>query len=296
MPEGREHIPATVTRAVLVEAGHRCAIPTCRQIPVEIAHIVPYAKTKNNSFENLIALCPTCHTRYDGGQIDRQSMRQYKANLSIVSSRYSDLERRVIEFFVDNPQQETIFLPGGLHLLLGYLVKDGLLEVKAKLLLIKGTLQEVDPKLLPTIGGSIFTNDEYHLTGAGQEFIGHLRGNEPLADMVAWAEGYWPDGRDIYYEGEEPEAFAATIADEFGLDVTSDHAWGQVLDDDDGGGSFVSYGFHCPVELLGCPFTGVRELVICQAAPGIGGSQGLPWRAVRMASIAVTPWAMALSR
>ena len=82
-------------------------------------------------------------------------MRQYKANLSVVSSRYSDLERRVIEFFVDNPQYDTIFLPGGLQLLLGYLVKEGLLEIKAK--------------LVPAIGGSIFTNDEYHLTDAGQE-------------------------------------------------------------------------------------------------------------------------------
>jgi hypothetical protein len=27
MPEGRKHIPATVERAVLVEAGHRCATP-----------------------------------------------------------------------------------------------------------------------------------------------------------------------------------------------------------------------------------------------------------------------------
>jgi hypothetical protein len=33
MPEGRPAIPATVKRAVLVEAGHRCAIPTCRQAP-----------------------------------------------------------------------------------------------------------------------------------------------------------------------------------------------------------------------------------------------------------------------
>ena len=132
-------------------------------------------------------------------------MRQYKANLSVVSSRYSDLERRVIEFFVDNPQQDTIFLPGGLQLLLGYLVKDGLLEIKAK--------------LLPSIGGSIFTNDEYHLTDAGQEFVDHLRGNEPLADVIAWAEDYWPNGRHIYYEGGEPEAFAATIKDEFGLEA-----------------------------------------------------------------------------
>ena len=163
-------------------------------------------------------------------------MRQYKANLSVVSSRYSDLERRVIEFFVDNPHQDTIFLSGGLQLLLGYLVKDGLLEIKAK--------------LLPALGGSIFTNDEYHLTHAGKEFVGHLRGNEPLADIIAWAEEYWPDGRDIYYEGDEPGTFAATIKDEFGLDVTCDHAWGEVIDDDEGD-SFVSYRFHCPVELLG---------------------------------------------
>ena len=65
---------------------------------------------------------------------------------------------RVIEFFVDNPQHDTIFLPGGLQLLLGYLVKDGLLEIRAK--------------LFPAIAGSIFTNDEYHLTDAGQEFVG----------------------------------------------------------------------------------------------------------------------------
>jgi hypothetical protein len=164
-------------------------------------------------------------------------MRQYKINLSVVSSRYSDLERRVIEFFVDNQQSDTIFLPGGLQLLLGYLVKDGLLEIK--------------PKLFPVIGGgSIFTNDEYHLTDAGQEFVGHLRGNEPLADVIAWAEDYWPNGRQIYYEGGEPETFAAAIKDEFGLDVTSDRAWGQVIDDSEGG-SFVSYGFDCPAGLLG---------------------------------------------
>jgi hypothetical protein len=236
MPEGREHIPTTVKRAVLVEAGHRCAIPTCRQIPVEIAHIVPYAKTRNNSFENLIALCPTCHTRFDANQIDRQSMHQYKANLSVLSSRYSDLERRVIEYFVDNPRHDTIFLPGGLQLLLGYLVKDGLLEIQAK--------------IIPTLGGSIFTNDEYRLTSAGWEFVGHLRGNEPLADLISWAEDYWPNGRHIFYEGDAPKDFAATIKNEFGLDVTDDRGWGQVIEDSEVE-SFVSYSFDCPSGLLG---------------------------------------------
>lgn len=44
-----------------------------------------------------MALCPTCHTRYDKGEIDRPAMRQYKANLSVVNSRYGDVEKRVLD-------------------------------------------------------------------------------------------------------------------------------------------------------------------------------------------------------
>jgi len=44
-------------RAVLVEAGHRCAIPTCRQHPVDVDHIDDWATVKEHRFENLIALC-----------------------------------------------------------------------------------------------------------------------------------------------------------------------------------------------------------------------------------------------
>ena len=61
-PMSRDTISAEVKRAVLVEAGHRCAIPTCRATTTEIAHIVPWAETQDHSFENLIALCPNCHT------------------------------------------------------------------------------------------------------------------------------------------------------------------------------------------------------------------------------------------
>ena len=40
----RRNIPAKLKRRVLVEAGHRCAIPACRQIEVQIHHIVPWVK------------------------------------------------------------------------------------------------------------------------------------------------------------------------------------------------------------------------------------------------------------
>jgi 5-methylcytosine-specific restriction endonuclease McrA len=43
-------------------------------VPVEIAHIVPWEKVKEHTFDNLIVLCPTCHTRFDKGEIDRKSM------------------------------------------------------------------------------------------------------------------------------------------------------------------------------------------------------------------------------
>lgn len=99
MTQGRPDIPAALKREVLVEAGHRCAIPTCRSHPVEIAHIEPWAKVRRHEMINLIALCPNCHTRYDRGEIDRKAMKKYKQNLGLVNSLYSSMERRVLEHF-----------------------------------------------------------------------------------------------------------------------------------------------------------------------------------------------------
>ncbi|MFE4308355.1 HNH endonuclease [Streptomyces sp. NPDC056891] len=84
MPGNRPAIPRELRRRVLVEAGHRCAIPTCRATPVEIAHITPWAKVRRHEFANLIALCPTCHARFDDphNSLDRKAVRQYKANLN----------------------------------------------------------------------------------------------------------------------------------------------------------------------------------------------------------------------
>jgi hypothetical protein len=42
----------------MIEAGHRCAIPTCRAAaPLVIDHIVDWAVAKEHGFENLIVLC-----------------------------------------------------------------------------------------------------------------------------------------------------------------------------------------------------------------------------------------------
>lgn len=78
----RASIPSELRRSVLVEAGHRCAIPTCRNPDVDIHHIIPWEKVREHRFSNLIALCPNCHRRADAGKIDRKSLLMYKARLA----------------------------------------------------------------------------------------------------------------------------------------------------------------------------------------------------------------------
>jgi hypothetical protein len=126
----RDIIPADVKRAVLVEAGHRCAIPTCRATTTEIAHIVPWAETQDNSFENLIALCPNCHTRFDQKkEMDRKAVRMYKHNLGILNNRYGEFERRLFEILAKT--NERVFVLGAAgDLLVANAVKDGVFEDK----------------------------------------------------------------------------------------------------------------------------------------------------------------------
>jgi len=62
------------------------------------------------------------------GEIDRTAIKAYKANLSILASRYGDLERRVLEHFVQNEDAREITIDLGHSILLQYLVDDGLLE------------------------------------------------------------------------------------------------------------------------------------------------------------------------
>ncbi|RZT38395.1 HNH endonuclease [Cupriavidus agavae] len=77
----RPRISAEVRRAVLVEAGHKCAIPRCGHGDVDIHHIVPWEICRKHEYENLIALCPNCHRRAHKDEIDRKSLLLYKAAL-----------------------------------------------------------------------------------------------------------------------------------------------------------------------------------------------------------------------
>lgn len=82
MAEQRPSLPAELRRSVLVEAGHRCAIHTCRATQVDVHHIVPWRQLQEHHLENLIALCPNCHRQAERGEIDRKALLMYKARLA----------------------------------------------------------------------------------------------------------------------------------------------------------------------------------------------------------------------
>lgn len=154
--ENRPAIPTKLKRSILIEAGHRCAIPTCRQTPVELAHILPWSKVKEHAYENLIALCPTCHTRFDRGDIDKPSIQQYKANLALINDRYNNFEIRMLENFHHNPGETEVKLPGGMGLMVSYLIKDGLLAKTEEVAIYFN---------------GVPSHEVYSITDLGREFI-----------------------------------------------------------------------------------------------------------------------------
>jgi tetratricopeptide (TPR) repeat protein len=79
----RPKVPERIKRQVLKETGYVCAVPGCGAETTEVAHIVAYSECRKLEFDNLIALCPNHHTRYDKGEIHRQSVVEWKAEMRL---------------------------------------------------------------------------------------------------------------------------------------------------------------------------------------------------------------------
>ncbi len=125
MTTKRPLIPAELKRKVLVEAGHRCAIPTCRMTTTVIHHIEPYAIVKEHSYSNLIALCPNCHSRVHNKEIDKKSIKMYKKKIVFLSDRYSKFELNVLDYLMKMEKNNKVCVSG--YLLVKNLLDDDLI-------------------------------------------------------------------------------------------------------------------------------------------------------------------------
>jgi hypothetical protein len=115
----RSKIPEPVKREVLMEAGYRCAVPTCRTIlTIDLHHMIPVSKKGGNEAYNLIALCPNCHALFHKGIITEEAIRNWKGMLTALNHAF-DLETIDLLLFLSKNEQQIKDL---------YLSGDGVLK------------------------------------------------------------------------------------------------------------------------------------------------------------------------
>lgn len=114
----RKAIAENVKRRLWAESMGRCMNPDCRaelfiknSDIMEKAHIGAYCETEDNSYENLIVLCPNCHKKFDKtGLIDENIVKQWKEIrrnelekfFSVELSSFDQLKEKVVPFLSEN--------------------------------------------------------------------------------------------------------------------------------------------------------------------------------------------------
>jgi hypothetical protein len=150
----------------LVEAGHRCAIPVCRHIEVEVHHILFVEEGGRDTYDNLIALCPNCHTMVHNGRIDKKALRIYKANLRYLHDKYSNTEMDIL--FELSAAQEGAALPWTPYL-----------TILIKRALESGFLNVVQSANSAAFMGGVRTDPVFvQITPAGRQFVSELGRHE----------------------------------------------------------------------------------------------------------------------
>lgn len=84
----RSYLPNEVRIPLLLEVGFRCPIPfpDCagfNKTVLEFHHIEPWALCHQHDPNKMIAICPTCHSRLERGEIDRNIILKIKRDLKL---------------------------------------------------------------------------------------------------------------------------------------------------------------------------------------------------------------------
>jgi len=96
----RPAIPAGITREILLESGHRCAV--CgTPCPLERAHIIPWHKSREHKAEDLICLCANCHERADKEKWGEKTLREYKRRPWVLRQYRTDKSNMDVTGFKD---------------------------------------------------------------------------------------------------------------------------------------------------------------------------------------------------
>ncbi|MBW2571960.1 MAG: HNH endonuclease [Deltaproteobacteria bacterium] len=131
-PKERKKLAVKTVTIVLTEAGHRCAVPTCRGIlALDLHHIWEVNAGGGNEPSNLVALCPTCHALYHRGTITQDSIYAYKAMLVSLSHAF-DVEAVDRLLFLAQCTKDFLIVSGDGVLHFSRILAAGLATVEMK--------------------------------------------------------------------------------------------------------------------------------------------------------------------
>lgn len=106
----RKKPPVDVKSLILHEAGYRCANPACRTIlTIEIHHLDQVSEGGGNEPENLIALCPNCHTLHHSGTITLTSLRAWKLLLLALNEAF---DRKLVDMVLTLHKEKELHVSG----------------------------------------------------------------------------------------------------------------------------------------------------------------------------------------
>lgn len=109
MPK-RKSLASSVKTAVLHEAGYRCANPICRTIiTLDIHHLVRVCEEGGDTEDNLLALCPNCHSLYHKGHILIESLRTWKM---LLLSFNQGFDRKSVDLLLALDKQKVFWVSG----------------------------------------------------------------------------------------------------------------------------------------------------------------------------------------
>jgi hypothetical protein len=134
---------------------------------------VPWSEGREHVFDNLIALCPNCHSRFDRGEIDSLSMTMYKRNLGLLGSRYGEAERRLLDMFAQNPSANVAAFSHPMDFEFMYLLRDELIR-----------RVEMGTAIVHSGPSGTFRQGpvQYVLTDAGAQLLERLRRGAPVEE------------------------------------------------------------------------------------------------------------------
>ena len=88
-PRMKGRISPGARERAMIEAGYRCAVPTCRSsLTLDVHHITQKREGGSDEIQNLIVLCLTCHTAFHRGVYGKEAVRVWKSTLLQLNNSY----------------------------------------------------------------------------------------------------------------------------------------------------------------------------------------------------------------